>query len=244
MPAYLEIGANNGAWMSHTLLREKKSRPEGSPLPRSLVIEPNPRHATELGLLVQRYGTQHKRAAAWSSDGQMTFHFRGNDETSTLFSKMSLKDNKLRHLNCSDPKHSPQSFARLATPWATDSQIKPPATWERRPKFKRRFICDEPRAEEVETIDLARFVLDWTRPCERLHGKMDVEGAEYEVLSHLLRRGAACSFVSLQVEFHQPNLQLKTSMNERGNMNQSAIVEQFRRSCPNTSFTAGWVGYA
>ena len=50
MPAYLEIGANNGAWMSHILLREKKSRPEGSPLPRSVVIEPNPRHATELGL--------------------------------------------------------------------------------------------------------------------------------------------------------------------------------------------------
>ena len=80
-PVYFEIGANNGAWMSQMLLRHARGRTSTSlSVPRSFVVEPNPRHAAELELLVQRYRTHYERAAAWSSDGQMTFHFRGNDE--------------------------------------------------------------------------------------------------------------------------------------------------------------------
>jgi FkbM family methyltransferase len=208
------------------------------------VVEPNPRHAAELELLVQRYRTHYERAAAWSSDGQMTFHFRGNDEASTLFSRMSLKENRLKHLNCSDPQHSPDSFARLATPWTTNKQLKPPDKWERRPKFKSRFICDRSRSEEVPTIDLARFVRHWVRPCENVHLKMDIEGAEYEVLTHLLRDGVVCSFANLHVEFHLPNLQLRRAILDRGNWNKTELIERLQRSCPSTKLEIGSVTFA
>jgi FkbM family methyltransferase len=245
MPAYFEVGANNGAWMSQTMLRHARERKSAtSPLPRSFVVEPNPRHAAELEVLVQRYGTHYERAAAWSSDGQMTFHFRGNDETSTLFSRMSLRDNRLKHLNCSDPRHSPDSFARLATPWTTNAQLKPPEKWERRPKFKSRFICDRARSEEVATIDLARFLRHWMRPCERTHVKMDIEGAEYEVLTDLVRKGVVCSFATFHVEFHLPNLQLRQAMLDRGLWNRTELIQRMQQSCPSTRLAFGSVSFS
>lgn len=53
---------------------------------------------------------------------------------------------------------------------------------------------------EVPTIDLGAWLL--SLPPDPVVLKMDIEGAEYQVLPHLLNSGALKQVVELQVEFH------------------------------------------
>ena len=54
---------------------------------------------------------------------------------------------------------------------------------------------------DVPAVDLARFVLDLDRPVRLL--KMDIEGAEVELVPHLISRGAAQRVNTMAVETHE-----------------------------------------
>ncbi len=72
-------------------------------------------------------------------------------------------------------------------------------------------ICDE-YAEIVRTIDLATFVLDQPKKIKLL--KMDVEGAEVEIIPHLVDTGAIENIDTLLIELHDkknPSLREPTS---------------------------------
>lgn len=55
----------------------------------------------------------------------------------------------------------------------------------------------------VRSIDFAAFIVDRFRPEDYVVLKMDIEGAEYDVLERMLERGAMARLRELWVEFHQ-----------------------------------------
>lgn len=65
---------------------------------------------------------------------------------------------------------------------------------------------------EVEVIDLSRFIRELNKPVKLL--KMDIEGAEIEVINHLLDQGMQYQIRQMVVETHErnPSLALRTKM--------------------------------
>jgi FkbM family methyltransferase len=59
---------------------------------------------------------------------------------------------------------------------------------------------DESRGVEVEVVDLVQFVLDLGRPVQLL--KVDIEGAEYDLLEGMIARGALERVEKVFVETH------------------------------------------
>ena len=74
------MGSNNGAWAAAYL----RTHPDAA----AFLLEPNPRFEEELRLIETRYDAVHVRAAAWIADGNATFHFSRNDESSSLIAGM------------------------------------------------------------------------------------------------------------------------------------------------------------
>ena len=75
-----DVGSNNGAWAAAYL----RTHPNAA----AFLLEPNPRFEEELRLIETRYDALHVRAAAWIADGNATFHFSRNDESSSLIAGM------------------------------------------------------------------------------------------------------------------------------------------------------------
>lgn len=75
-----DVGSNNGAWAAVYL----RTHPDAA----AFLLEPNPRFEEELSLIQTRYDAVHVRAAAWIADGNATFHFSRNDESSSLIAGM------------------------------------------------------------------------------------------------------------------------------------------------------------
>jgi FkbM family methyltransferase len=75
-----DVGSNNGAWTAAYLT----THPDAA----AFLLEPNPRFEEELHLIETRYDAVHVRAAAWIADGNATFHFSRNDESSSLIAGM------------------------------------------------------------------------------------------------------------------------------------------------------------
>lgn len=63
---------------------------------------------------------------------------------------------------------------------------------------------DEPL--EVECIDFSRWIEDNIKPYWNLTLKLDIEGAEYDVLSHMIECGTITRVKKLFVEFHLDTL--------------------------------------
>lgn len=61
-------------------------------------------------------------------------------------------------------------------------------------------IADEPGAERVQCVDIARIIDELSDP--EIILKLDVEGAEHVILPHLLERGMAGNISLLLVEWH------------------------------------------
>lgn len=66
---------------------------------------------------------------------------------------------------------------------------------------------------EVETIDIARFILHLNISVhDQVILKIDIEGQEYVILSHLLKHGILCDKIDhLYVEWHEPPSTMKFS---------------------------------
>ena len=54
----------------------------------------------------------------------------------------------------------------------------------------------------VPTIDFAHWLSDRFCAADKVDVKMDIEGAEFEVLEHLVRTGAAAQIDTLAIEWH------------------------------------------
>ena len=68
-------------------------------------------------------------------------------------------------------------------------------------------VFSENWMEVVPTIDLAALVRRVACPGDWLGMHLDIEGAEYEVVPHLLSRGVACWFRRgrMTIEWHETN---------------------------------------
>ncbi|KAG1661351.1 hypothetical protein FOA52_002465 [Chlamydomonas sp. UWO 241] len=64
------------------------------------------------------------------------------------------------------------------------------------------WVRDGDEAVKVITIDIVQWMMENLDPSAYIHGRMDIEGAEYEVLRHMVMQGVACWFDVLDVEFH------------------------------------------
>ncbi len=72
---------------------------------------------------------------------------------------------------------------------------------------------DEPI--EVECVDFSRWLEENIHPCHDLTLKLDIEGAEYDVLSHMIERGTIKYVKKLFVEFHLDTIQGKKSHHDK-----------------------------
>lgn len=61
---------------------------------------------------------------------------------------------------------------------------------------------DYSRAETVRTVDFAQWLAANTKPGDKIIVKMDIEGAEYDVLEKLIRSGLLRRIRKLKVEWH------------------------------------------
>jgi len=89
------VGSNNGAWAAAYL----RAHPDAA----AFLLEPNPRFEAELCLLEARYDAVHVHAAAWIADGNATFHFSRNDESSSLIAGAMRCDNARCNARCDAP---------------------------------------------------------------------------------------------------------------------------------------------
>ncbi len=64
------------------------------------------------------------------------------------------------------------------------------------------YAADSEKAVTVEIIDFATFLQDQTARYDKIVVKMDIEGAENDVLEHLLRTGSHKLIDILYIEFH------------------------------------------
>lgn len=193
-----DVGANNGAWAAGHLRRHQSTV--------AYLVEPNPRFVPELQLLVHRYGATHLPSAAWVEDGEVTFHFSKNDESSSLLRERAdkLLPGKPRPFHCKPPEalEAQLAYTRQAEGW--DGVI--------RRRDGREAVCDRQRSAQVPAVDLAAFVRRHSCPGDTLTMHLDIEGAEYQVLRRMLELPAArpgdgaasvaCTFAAMHIEWH------------------------------------------
>ena len=206
---FFEVGANNGNFSAELLARRASNRAH---VDEVYLFEPNPRFARELALLHGRYGATHVQKAAWVEDGHKTFYFSRNDEASSLVggakrhkSAATVHDAWTK-MPCRPAAEYAASTAYAALERAWDGTIARRAAYGHGSTP----ICDTPRAEKVETVDLAAFVAERTHInrtavgiADRVLMKMDIEGAEGRVFEHLLSTGVACARLNvIMVEWH------------------------------------------
>jgi len=182
---WFDIGSNNGAYTNELLIR----RP--GMFERAFLFEPNPRFIRELNLLHARHPeARHVQKAAWITDGSITFHIGRNDEASSI-----LKERSHVHANtkCASASEFDQRTAYAGNASSSQQIVR---------RWGARSICDVPRQVTVPSINVADFVERESCPHDKLSLKMDIEGAEYTVIHHLLKSGVACRFATMLIEWH------------------------------------------
>mmetsp|Transcript_730 Transcript_730/g.1254 ORF Transcript_730/g.1254 Transcript_730/m.1254 type:complete len:281 (+) Transcript_730:27-869(+) len=212
----LEVGANNGAWTAAMLLGKSDDGRERSKRNRTqfdsvYLFEPNPRFNFELGMLVSRFGAKHVRAAAWVHDGNVSFHLSKNDESSSIFAYIAAASKWSGRWRAS-PRLPAQNWTcqsganawdqAMRTTYANATALNDNIARISRRDFNKS-ICDSPRTLQVASVDLANFLWRSACPSDRIVAKLDIEGAEYKVLSRLLDTGTACWISELSIEYHR-----------------------------------------
>ena len=187
----LDVGSNNGAWTAARLRAATRAGGEGA-FDRVYVFEPNPRFNEELALLVARYGVRHIRAAAWVHDGNISFHISKNDEASSLEANRASAWNGWKGCQPVQAWSNVSAYARNGSHW--NGVIKRRAYSAA--------VCEKARTATVMSVDLSRFLWKISCPQDHIKIKMDIEGAEFTVLPHMLKEGTACWINQLQLEWH------------------------------------------
>ena len=91
---------------------------------------------------------------------------------------------------------------------------------------------EEPKELKVRAVDLARFFRDEraVRDASLVLCKIDIEAAEFDVLPHLLARGALCSIDYLIIEWHLNALPSERRLAGLGL--RLSIADTLRHGCP------------
>ena len=191
---HLDIGANNGEASRDFALQHAAERPQ------LFAFEPNPRFVKHLALLHKHLNLTHVRAAAWVADTILDFQFSSWDEGSSLVAAQSAFGDgrawKSSNGGCRNESESDVEASQLA------DDVR-----HIRRASGRAIICDKPRVDKVRAVDLARWMRQTlcaskTRG-DSIFAKMDIEGAEYTVLDHLVRDGVICELKTLLLEWHK-----------------------------------------
>ena len=66
---------------------------------------------------------------------------------------------------------------------------------------------------KVQSVDAAQWLVENVKPSDYIYLRMDIEGAEYTVLSHMLLKGVACWLDVIELEMHA--LHHKSNYNKR-----------------------------
>ena len=92
---------------------------------------------------------------------------------------------------------------------------------------------DKGKLISVRGIDFAAYLRRTLRPAERVYVKMDIEGAEYEVLPRLLMTGALCLVDDLQLEWHMTRINASRRLASWGL--RLTLEDTLERGCPGGS---------
>ena len=162
----IELGSNLGDWITPYLIAHPHAIP--------ILVEPQPRFASNLDAIARSHGGSFYPAAAWSSNVESMLFFDAVDGDANVGSSV---------------------IAEHATR-VVESEI---GEQEHRNNTR-----TKPRVEQlsVAAVDIAEVVRRHTRPGDTVTLRMDIEGAEYEVLRHLLVTGVACTIDHYLVESH------------------------------------------
>ena len=85
----------------------------------------------------------------------------------------------------------------------------------KRVDFTRSVADEDCPVLRVPCVDLSAFIRTAAQTHDRIVLKLDVEGAEYDILEHLLREGTIGSIERLYCEFHGHKMQIEPGRHER-----------------------------
>jgi hypothetical protein len=84
---------------------------------------------------------------------------------------------------------------------------------------------------EVGTTDIHTWIMENTCENDDIVVKMDIEGAEYEVLRRMITRGSACRIRKLYIEFHARLDPLSKQNDNRKSTAFQKTTEYFLQGC-------------
>lgn len=171
---FVDLGANDG--QSLTWFARHWVPRAVSKFTSVVAFEMNPVFAPVLQTLLKPWGGELVAAAAWTSDGSMaaTLQQPGSRTAVKGGVMYNMTSSALEVGGVPLNKHAGDSRRRGAHAARTS----------------------------VPTIDLSRWLSERYCAADTVDVKMDIEGAEFEVLEHLIRTGAAARVDTLAIEWH------------------------------------------
>lgn len=199
--AFVDLGANDG--QSLTWFGQHWAPRAPTRFTSVTAFEMNPVFEPVLRSLLRPWGGTLVSAAAWTSDGSMVANLQ------LPGSRTAIKGGVLYNM--------------------TGSALEVGGV----PLNRKRQHRQQPAAHEartsVSTVDLARWLSSHFCSADTVDLKMDIEGAEFEVLEHVLRSGHATLIDTLAVEWHTAKRGqggARTALQKR----QTAILSGLRRA--------------
>jgi len=199
--AFVDLGANDGqslTWFAKHIAPKSESK-----FTSVAAFEMNPVFAPVLKPLLQPWGGTLEAAAAWTAEGTMTAYMQQPG------SRTATKNGVLYNMTS-----SALEVGGVPLNKKQQTRISAKSAHERR--------------VDVPTVDFAKWLGRRFCTADHVHVKMDIEGAEWEVLEHMLRVRQAGLMDVLAIEWHTAKRAAggaRRSLERR----RESIVEQLRR---------------
>ena len=175
--AFVDLGANDGQslkWFGKNWAPKAPSK-----FTAVYAFEMNPAFAPALQQLVKPWNGELVPAAAWTVDGSMTANMQMPG------SRVGSKHGMVYNMTSSSLEVGGTALNKL---------VKSSQRSKVNPAHERRV--------SVRTVDFAKWLEERFCKADHIDVKMDIEGAEFEVLEHLLRSGRASLIDTIAVEWH------------------------------------------
>ena len=176
--AFVDLGANDGqslSWFAKHIAPRAPSK-----FTSVTAFEMNPVFAPVLTQLLQPWGGTLEAAAAWTADGSLSANMQMPG------SRTATKGGVLYNMTSSALEVSGVPLNKKLN--KKNARSPAPASHEQR--------------VSVPTVDFARWLAARYCEADHVHVKMDIEGAEWEVLEHLLRVRKVGLVDVLAIEWH------------------------------------------
>ena len=171
--AFVDLGANDGQSLTW-FAKQWAPRAKGK-FTSVTAFEMNAVFAEPLRMLLAPWGGSLEMAAAWTADGSMTANMQ------LPGSRVATKGGVLYNMTSSALQVGGVPLNK---------------------RMKQRAGGAHERAVSVRTVDLSRWLAERFCRADAVDVKMDIEGAEFEVLEHLLRTDRARLIDTLAIEWH------------------------------------------